>query len=103
MLGIQQSHYSVKRRGGRIVIREPAQAGTAEVALTQTRGTMPHRMIPGAGAAAVQAASCEFSSPIACATATTVFDIFGSDLPDVLFEGVFDHDRRCEEQRSGDL
>lgn len=31
--------------------------------------------------------------------ASAVFDIFGSDLPDAVFDGVFDHDRHTDPPR----
>ena len=35
--------------------------------------------------------------------ASSVFDIFGSDLPDAYFDGVFEHDRRGDVPRDVEL
>ena len=43
---------------------------------------------------AAQALRAQLRTAIATPRASAIFDIFGSDLPDSYFDGVFEHDRR---------
>lgn len=50
-----------------------------------------------------QAMRAQLRSIVAKPRASTVFDIFGSDLPDVYFEGLFEHGRRNDLPRDFEL
>lgn len=52
---------------------------------------------------AAQALRVQLRAAVGAPRASAVFDIFGSDLPDSYFDGVFDHDRRGDTPRDVDL
>jgi hypothetical protein len=45
----------------------------------------------------------QLRTAVAAPRKAAVFDIFGSDLPDSYFDGVFDHDRRRDSPRDVEL
>jgi hypothetical protein len=52
---------------------------------------------------AAQGLRVQLRAAIAAPRASAVFDIFGSDLPDSYFDGVFEHDRRGDTPRDVEL
>jgi hypothetical protein len=52
---------------------------------------------------AAQALRAELRAAVTVPRASAVFDIFGSDLPDSYFEGVFEHERRGDSPRDIEL
>ena len=52
---------------------------------------------------AARALRVQLRAIVAEPRASAVFDIFGSDLPDAYFDGVFDHDRRADPPRDTGL
>jgi hypothetical protein len=52
---------------------------------------------------AAQSLRVQLRSVIAAPRKSAVFDIFGSDLPDSYFDGVFENDRRSDIPRNAEL
>jgi hypothetical protein len=52
---------------------------------------------------AAQALRAQLRTAVAGPRASAVFDIFGSDLPDAYFDGVFEEDRRSDMPRDVEM
>jgi hypothetical protein len=87
-----------RRRRGSGVVRVEVQVPAIDAALVRDLAAVLRGSPEAARALRVQ-----LRATIAQPRASAVFDLFGSDLPDAYFDGVFEQDRRGDLPRDVDL
>lgn len=87
-----------RRRRDSGVVRVEVQVPAIDAALLRDLATV----LRGKPAVA-QALRDQLRGIVAGPRASSVFDIFGSELPDAYFDGVFEHDRRGDMPRDVEL
>jgi hypothetical protein len=90
------NHRRRRRCGG--VVRVEIQAPAIDAPVLREIAAVLRKSTPDA-----QELRAKLRAMIAQSAGASVFDTFGSDLPDDYFEGVFDHPRRPDLARDVDL
>jgi hypothetical protein len=86
------------RRGDQDVVRVQIQVPAVDAQIVRELAA-----ILRGGTEAAQAVRQQLRTVVAEPRTHSVFDIFGSDLPDAYFEGVFEHGRRKDAPREVEL
>jgi hypothetical protein len=87
-----------RRRRASGVVRVEVQVPAVDAAIVRDLAA-----ILRGEATAAQAIRSQLRAIVSQPRAAAVFDIFGSDLPDSYFDGVFEHDRHGDPPRDLDL
>lgn len=94
----QRKRQPIRHRRGRAVVRLEVQVPARDAAMVRNLAA-----ILRSDTTAAEAARDRLRSTIAPQPATTVFDLFGSDLPDTCFERVFDASHRHDLPRDAEI